>query len=157
MGESGVERADLQPHARGAATTRATRGVCTRRTRQRKLGSGRRTTRKLARSEWSVLLRDLHPSYISWETSRRTSGHLYGNNWRTRGSQGTTPPREGPALLQGLVAVRVCGKRMGVRYYQSEGRRVPWYYCALGPVRRAAEKCQAIQAPASTRRRASSW
>jgi len=42
------------------------------------------------------------------------------------------------------VLCGVCGKRMGVRYYQSEGRRVPWYYCALGPVRRAAEKCQAI-------------
>ena len=114
------------------------------RTRQRKLGSGRRTTRKLARSEWSVLLRDLHPSYISWEDFEENQRHLYGNNWRTRGSQGTTPPREGPALLQGLVLCGVCGKRMGVRYYQSEGRRVPWYYCALGPVRRAAEKCQAI-------------
>ena len=78
------------------------------RTRQRKLGSGRRTTRKLARSEWSVLLRDLHPSYISWEDFEENQRHLYGNNWRTRGSQGTTPPREGPALLQGLVACRGC-------------------------------------------------
>jgi len=117
----------------------------------------RRTTRKLARSEWSVLLRDLHPSYISWEDFEENQRHLYGNNWRTRGSQGTTPPREGPALLQGLVLCGVCGKRMGVRYYQSEGRRVPWYYCALGPVRRAARSARRSQAPASTRRRASSW
>lgn len=37
------------------------------RTRQRKLGSGRRTTRKLERTQWSVLLRDQHPGYISWD------------------------------------------------------------------------------------------
>ena len=114
------------------------------RTRQRKLGNGRRTTRKLARSEWSVLLRDLHPSYITWEDFEENQRRLYGNNWRTRGTQGTTPPREGPALLQGLVLCGVCGKHMAVRYYQRQGRRVPWYYCARGPVRRAGDKCQEV-------------
>jgi len=84
------------------------------RTRQRKLGSGRRTTRKLARSEWSVLLRDLHPSYISWEDFEENQRHLYGNNWRTRGSQGTTPPRERTGAAAGPRAVR------GVR--QAHGR-----------------------------------
>lgn len=114
------------------------------RTRQRKLGSGHRTTRKLPRSEWSVLLRDLHPSYISWEDFEENQQRLYGNNWRTRGTQGTTPPREGSALLQGLVLCGVCGKHMAVRYYQREGRRAPWYYCARGPVRRACDKCQEV-------------
>jgi DNA invertase Pin-like site-specific DNA recombinase len=114
------------------------------RTRQRKLGNGRRTTRKLARSEWSVLLRDLHPSYITWEDFEENQRRLYRNNWRTRGTQGTTPPREGPALLQGLVLCGVCGKHMAVRYYQRQGRRVPWYYCARGPVRRAGDKCQEV-------------
>jgi DNA-binding XRE family transcriptional regulator len=69
---------------------------------------------------------------------------LHENNWRTRGTGGTTPPREGSALLQGVVLCGVCGKPMAVRYYQREGRRVPWYYCARGPLSLESEKCQAI-------------
>ena len=114
------------------------------RTRQRKLGTGRRTTRKLARGEWSVLLRDLHAGYISWDEFEDNQRRLYENNARTRGIHGTTPPREGPALLQGIVLCGVCGKPMSVRYHQREGRRIPWYYCARDPVRQGTEACQQI-------------
>jgi len=84
-------------------------------TRQRKLGSGRRTTRKLARSEWSVLLRDLHPSYISWEDFEENQRHLYGNNWRTRGSQARHRHAKDRRCRKAFVLCGVCGKRMGVR------------------------------------------
>jgi DNA invertase Pin-like site-specific DNA recombinase len=114
------------------------------RTRQRKLGTARRTTRITDRKQWSVLLRELHPSYISWDDFEENQKHLYQNNWRTRGTLGTTPPREGPALLQGIVLCGVCGKRMHVRYYQREARRVPCYFCARGPLRRAVDRCQEI-------------
>jgi hypothetical protein len=115
------------------------------RTRQRKSGSeGRRTARKLAREQWSVLLRDAHPSYISWDQFEENQRRLYENNWRTRGHKGTTPPREGSALLQGIALCGICGKHMSVRYYHRQGRRVPWYFCSRRPVRCAAEKCQEI-------------
>jgi len=113
------------------------------RTRQRKLPSGRRTTRALRRDEWTVLLRDQHPGYLSWEAFEENQRRLHENNWRTRGTGGTTPPREGSALLQGIVLCGVCGKPMGVRYHQREHRRVPYYYCARGPLKRS-ENCQAI-------------
>lgn len=91
-----------------------------------------------------MLLRELHPSYISWDDFEENQKRLYQNNWRTRGTGGSTPPREGPSLLQGIVLCGACGKRMQVRYCLREARRVPSYYCARGPLRRAADKCQEI-------------
>jgi DNA invertase Pin-like site-specific DNA recombinase len=114
------------------------------RTRQRKLGTGRRTTRKLAREEWSVLLIDAHEGYLSWEDFEENQRRLRDNNWRTRGAGGTTPPREGAALLQGVGLCGVCGKRMSVHYYQREGRRVPYYTCQSRPLRSAEDRCQDI-------------
>lgn len=113
------------------------------RTRQRKQVSGRRATRALGRDEWTVLLRDQHPGYLSWADFEENQRRLHENNWRTRGTGGTTPPREGPALLQGLVLCGVCGQPMAVRYHQRQHRRVPYYYCARGPLERS-ENCQAI-------------
>lgn len=41
-----------------------------------------------------------------------------------------SPPREGPALLQGLIICGTCGERMTVRYHQRAGQRiVPDYLC----------------------------
>src|SRR5208282_5328686 len=40
-----------------------------------------------------------------------------------------SPPREGPALLQGLVLCGFCGERMTVRYHARKGRQVPDYVC----------------------------
>src|ERR1017187_3075843 len=40
-----------------------------------------------------------------------------------------SPPREGPALLQGLVICGICGERMKVVYHVRGGRRVPDYLC----------------------------
>ena len=113
------------------------------RTRQRKHPSGRRTTRALGRDEWTVLLRDQHPGYLSWEAFEENQRRLHENNWRTRGTGATTPPREGSALLQGIVLCGICGKPMSVRYHQREHRHVPYYYCARAPLQRS-EHCQAI-------------
>ena len=73
------------------------------RTRQRKRGDGRRITRDVPRKDWPVLLPDTHKGYISWDEFEQNQGRLQANNWRTRGSGGTTPPREGSALLQGVA------------------------------------------------------
>jgi hypothetical protein len=39
------------------------------------------------------------------------------------------PPREGPALLQGLVICGRCGGRMTVFYHSRQGRLLPYYRC----------------------------
>jgi excisionase family DNA binding protein len=114
------------------------------RTRQRKLPSGRRTTRSLARDQWSVLLVDAHEGYISWQEYEENQRRMRDNNTRTRGDGGTTPPREGRALLQGVAVCGHCGKHMRVRYYQRQGRRVPSYVCPGGPLRLPTDTCQQI-------------
>src|SRR3712207_9184615 len=40
-----------------------------------------------------------------------------------------SPPREGPALLQGLAVCARCGKRMTVRYHARRQVLVPEYVC----------------------------
>lgn len=110
------------------------------RTQQRTLGNGRRLTRQLAREEWAVLLPDAHEGYISWEEFEENQRRLRANNWRTRSGGGTTPPREGSALLQGVALCGVCGRRMVVRYGQRQGRRVPYYRCYRGPQRFPGDK-----------------
>jgi DNA invertase Pin-like site-specific DNA recombinase len=114
------------------------------RTHQRKLGTGGRTTQRLKREEWSVLLHDMHDGYISWDEFEENQRRLIDNNYRIRGTGGTTPPREGTALLQGIALCGVCGKRMLVHYHLRKGKRVPWYCCQQGPMRWPGDRCQDI-------------
>lgn len=75
-------------------------------------------------AEWAVLIRDHHPAYLSWETCVANAQRLAANNTR----RGARPPREGTALLQGLVRCGGCGRAMTVSY--SRGR--PAYDCLTG-------------------------
>jgi hypothetical protein len=65
---------------------------------------------------WEVVIHGHHPGYISWETFLSTQRQLASN--KTQG--GARPPREGSALLQGVVLCGHCGGGMGV-YYSSSG------------------------------------
>jgi DNA invertase Pin-like site-specific DNA recombinase len=65
-----------------------------------------------SRSEWPVLIHDHHPAYISWETFLTNEQRLASNYTRS----GARPPREGTALLQGLVLCGSCGRPMHVGY-----------------------------------------
>ena len=51
------------------------------RTRQRKLGNGRRITHRLPRAEWTVLLPDTHEGYLSWDEFEENQCRLHANNW----------------------------------------------------------------------------
>lgn len=113
-------------------------------TRQRKQGNGRRTTKALPQKQWPVLLKGAHEGYIGWEQFEENQHRLYDNNERTRGEGGTTPPREGTALLQGIALCGACGKRMYVHYEQRDLRRVATYFCPRGPVPGVGEPCQRI-------------
>jgi DNA invertase Pin-like site-specific DNA recombinase len=64
---------------------------------------------------WEVVIHGHHPGYISWETFLSTQRQLASN--RTQG--GARPPREGSALLQGVVLCGHCGGSMGVSYSSS--------------------------------------
>ena len=53
-------------------------------------------------------------------------------------------PREGAALLQGLVCCGRCGARMGVNTYSARERRKPSYICNRDYNEGAAHTCQSM-------------
>ncbi len=55
-----------------------------------------------------------------------------------------SPPREGPALLQGLAICGVCGERMTVRYNYRDAKAVPMYTCQRNGIERAEPICQSL-------------
>ncbi len=72
--------------------------------------------------KWAVVLQGHHPGYISWEAFLGNQARLTANNTQ----RGARPPREGAALLQGVVLCGSCGRAM-TSYYPS-GR--PAYACS---------------------------
>ena len=91
--------------------------------------------------EWAVLIQAHHPAYVSWDTFVAIAQRLAGNNT----CRGAHPPREGAALLQGILLCGTCGRSMTVSY--SRGR--PSYHCLTGradQTHRAA--CRGVRAAA---------
>jgi DNA invertase Pin-like site-specific DNA recombinase len=94
-------------------------------------GRVRQRTRHLARGEWSVLIPEHHPGYISWQTYLANQERI-GANIRPRAHQAGGAVREGAALLQSLAVCGRCGRRLRVFY---NGRNAtPSYYCGAGRV-----------------------
>jgi DNA invertase Pin-like site-specific DNA recombinase len=112
------------------------------RTRTRKTADGKIHIERLPRDQWQVIVRDAHPGYISWEEYEAHVAQLMANS-QAYTPERLNPPREGPALLQGLVICGRCSERMSVRYHQRGGQRiVPDYVCQRAAVNRGAPICQ---------------
>ena len=117
------------------------------RSRQRKNVAGKGCFRKLPREEWTSLIPDAHPGYIPWSEFEENQRRLRENSaTQAAASQDRrrSPPREGPALLQGLVLCGRCGRRMTVRYSTQAGSRVPEYVCQRQGIQHAEPICQRI-------------
>src|SRR6266511_4867373 len=85
-------------------------------------GTIRTRTVELPRAEWATVIVDHHPGYITWERFLVTQARLAAN----RTSAGARPPREGPALCQGIVFCGACGRAMST--YHAGGH--DYYDCA---------------------------
>lgn len=114
------------------------------RTQTRRTPGGRYICKLKPPEEWLALVRDAHPGYISWEEYQDNLRRLRENAMAYGADRRASPPREGPALLQGLVMCGVCGKRMTVRYHVRNGRVVPSYVCQREGIEQAASPCQRI-------------
>ena len=123
------------------------------RSRSRRRPGGGVETQRLPREEWMVELRDAHPGYITWERFEQNERQLRDNNAaRARGAERRPPPREGPALLQGLAVCGVCGRSMGVRYYKQKSKELhPYYLCSHEGAQTASAWCQSIPGAAIDR------
>lgn len=114
---------------------------CFGRTRTRIWPDGSHHIRRLASEEWLCLIPNLHAGYISWEVFQDNQRRLLEGAQAHGKDRRQSPPREGPALLQGLVVCGVCGRRMTVRYHQRQGNLYPDYICQRENVDRAAPRC----------------
>jgi DNA invertase Pin-like site-specific DNA recombinase len=113
------------------------------RNRTRSKVDGGTSYTKAPREQW-ILLQDIHPGYISWaqyaENLQRLQENAYANGQDRRKS----PPREGPALLQGLVVCGACGSRMTVRYHTRQTKIVPEYVCQRDGPEHIVSVCQHV-------------
>jgi len=114
------------------------------RTRTSKTIDGKIHIATLPRDEWQVVIHEAHAGYITWEEYDVHVTQLAANR-QAYAPQRLHPPREGPALLQGLVLCGACGERMTVRYHQRGGQRiVPDYLCQRAGIARGAPPCQRV-------------
>ena len=122
------------------------------RTRQRKLRlAGQAGYRRLPRDEWKVFLPDAHPGYITWEEFEANQEALHASAQSIGADRRRSAPREGVALLQGLVICGRCGRRMTVRYIVSRGHPEPLYRCQRRGIQRAEPVCQSLPGAAIDR------
>ena len=98
----------------------------------------------LPQDQWTVLIRDHHPGYITWADFEANQTRLTELSAAHSTDRRHGPPREGPALLQGLVICGVCGRRMTVRYHTRRDTQFPDYVCQAEGIRTGTPKCQTI-------------
>ena len=108
------------------------------------LVEGHVRVRDVPREQWTVEYPDAHEHYISLEEYEQNQQRLRENAQAHSGERHGGPPREGPALLQGLVICGRCGEQMTVRYHQRQGRVVPDYICQQETIQEGRSACQVV-------------
>jgi DNA invertase Pin-like site-specific DNA recombinase len=92
--------------------------------------------------QWQVLIRDHLPAYLTWERYLKNLERLKQNQTRpdTRGT-----PRNGGALLSGILVCGPCGWRMAVNYRRKDK---PFYTCPRHVATATAQRCCGLSAAA---------
>lgn len=89
--------------------------------------------------EWDIVVPDTYPAYLSYDQYLRNRQQLRDNMYNFA-KKGRGAPRDGMALLQGLMLCGNCGRRMTV----SHGREYRRYECRRAQLDYAAPPCQAF-------------
>ena len=114
------------------------------RSRTRKTADGKQVVKRLPPDQWGTFLPGVHPGYISWEEYEQNQKRLRENAQAVGADRRKSPPREGPALLQGLILCGHCGQRMTVRYHFRFNRLCPDYLCQRKGIANAEPICAQI-------------
>jgi DNA invertase Pin-like site-specific DNA recombinase len=92
---------------------------------------------------WPIVVQNIYPAYITWETFLANQTQLAANQNRYREDR-PGAPRKGQALLQGILFCGRCGRRMRIRYSGPEGN-YPVYECVHATTEYAAPRCQEVR------------
>jgi len=97
------------------------------------------------KEKWHVFIKNHHDAYITYEEFEFNEKQLL-SYAHPRSEEGRkSPPREGPALLQGLALCGKCGKRMTVHYsHNKKDSLTPYYVCQRESVEKGGNPCQSI-------------
>jgi DNA invertase Pin-like site-specific DNA recombinase len=88
---------------------------------------------------WTVLIRDHHPSYITWEQYERNQA-LLADNAHMKSRMEPKAGRGGRSLLAGLLRCRRCGRMLHVAYSGTRSE-VPRYHCRGAHINHGAAWC----------------
>lgn len=105
---------------------------------------GKSHIQQVAKDQWQVIIRDVHQGYITWGMFEANERRLMENAQALGKDRRSSPPREGPALLQGLVLCGKCGRQMTVRYRSIKKQLVPCYLCQGEGIETGQPICQYI-------------
>src|SRR5215472_3015511 len=103
--------------------------------------SGR--VRQLAAGDWLVRIEGALPAYISTGQYERNLARMAANRAQ---AESLGAPREGPALLGGLVVCGICGQRMQVSYERSRQGLTGRYCCQRRHHTYGEPRCQQMAA-----------
>lgn len=95
----------------------------------------------LPREQWRIVVRDKYPAYVSWETFEKIQAMLRDNYAEYDRNKTRGVPRDGEALLHGIVYCGACGHKMVVQY--KNGTR---YLCNFLRQQHGTPVCQYIPA-----------
>jgi len=112
--------------------------------RHQKLPSGKWSSVILAREEWISFIPGAHPGYITLDQYDANIARLAANAAAHGRDRAAGPPREGSALLQGVIICGTCGTRMTVRYHHRRGTDWPSYLCQRDGIENARRICAVI-------------
>jgi DNA invertase Pin-like site-specific DNA recombinase len=114
----------------------------------RRKQAGRPATGRIVmpQEKWLVLIKEVLPSYISWE-------HYLANQSRLQANQNRAAQlgaiRHGPSILAGLVVCGQCQRRMTVRYSGSDNHLS--YVCSRRYTDYGEQRCQSLAGKALNR------
>jgi len=114
------------------------------RTAHKILPGGKDSARKLPREEWTSFIPGAHPGYITLDQWEANIAKLAANAAAHGRDRRSGPPREGPALLQGVIICGRCGLRMTVRYHHRRDQQIPTYMCQRDGIENGRPACAAI-------------
>ena len=103
--------------------------------------SGKLITARRPMAEWKIVVQNRYPAYLDWDSFARVQAMLSDNHAEYRRNQTRGVPRDGAAVLQGIVWCGRCGHKMAVEY--KNGNR---YVCNVLQGGQGGSLCQHLPA-----------